>query len=91
MKIKIKTTEKVEKEIEKEIELPYYTKDMAWHYKIVSEKASLACAVSTDGSSAWINKVEEESRFNEAVSKNQSTEQEFNEVFNKAKEIINGN
>jgi hypothetical protein len=82
--MKIKTRHLVEKE--HEIELPYYSKDSAHHYKVLTEKLAISITYinheyfGISYSDTWVSS---------ALEAEKCTEQEFNEAFKKVQTLLN--
>jgi hypothetical protein len=83
--MKIQTVIKEERAIEKEIELPYFCKHRGYYYKVASEEVTVDVRI-TEGDRPlyFIGMVDTYLRKSEISLAEECSEEEFNEVANKA-------
>ena len=91
MKIKIKKVIADVKEIEVELELPYYTRNYNTFYKFFAEDRIMSAYVDEGTISADINDFKYTGDYGKKMDYEPCTEQEFNAAFTRALEILSKN
>lgn len=88
--IKIKTTVTESRQVEKEISLPFYSKKDGTFYKVSSENSGVRVTARNNLGMMW-NLSEYEFHSENIFEMTPCTEQEFNEAFEKALDVIKAN